>query len=218
MYESKKGHTVIFQIHETESYILCVGMATQWAPVNSPSGQLALGHLALVSTRASMQWWHTHVYYVCEWMNAWLFTSSRASAASEKWGGTLSEGAKRPSWSRGRGGRGAGPPPTVGTFWIFAIENRHFNALCSRNQAKQQDGSAFHVFSNGWSKKWGGGGTNDMMSPPPPTFKSGGDLSPLSPTCWRPCTSSMVYMWFVCARLFVALKIPNSYLQATSKY
>ena len=36
--------------------------------------------------------------------------ASRASAASEKWGGTLSEGAKRPSWSRGRGGRVAPLP------------------------------------------------------------------------------------------------------------
>ena len=61
------------------------------------------------------------------------------------------------------------------------IENRHFNALCSRNQAKQQDGSAFHVFSNGfYPKKWGG--QMIWCPPPPPTFKSGGgDLSPLSP-------------------------------------
>ena len=115
-----------------------------------------------------------------------LWAASRYKGVSSFWkvggggggGGTLSEGAKRPSWSRGRGGREAAPPPTVGTFWIFAIENRHFNALCSRNQAKQQDGSAFHVFSNGFDPKSGGG---DKWYDVPPTFKSGGDLSPLSP-------------------------------------
>ena len=38
----------------------------------------------------------------------------------------------------------------------------------------------------GLIKKSGGGGQM-IWCPPPPTFKSGGDLSPLSPTCWRPC-------------------------------